>query len=120
MNSEDFVTAISRYVKDAAIEDTIANLANFVGSGSIQKIQNTIIGVNKVTPVRGAELRAMASRAAPAPQTSSAIAAAKPEQTFPLPDDDKTRGAVQTAPFSFGQQLPTSQPLTSLDCTIQP
>ena len=26
MNSEDFVTAISRYVKDAAIEDTIANL----------------------------------------------------------------------------------------------
>lgn len=28
MNSEEFVTAISRYVKDAAIEDTIANLKN--------------------------------------------------------------------------------------------
>lgn len=32
------------------LEDTIANMANFVASGSIQRIQNTIIGVNRVTP----------------------------------------------------------------------
>ena len=44
------------------LEDTIANLANFVGSGSIQRIQNTIIGVNSVTPERSEELRAMVSR----------------------------------------------------------
>lgn len=44
------------------LEDTIANLANFVGSGSIQKIQNTILGVNKVTPTRTEELRAMVGR----------------------------------------------------------
>lgn len=44
------------------LEDTIANLANFVGSGSIQRIQNSIIGVNKVTPARTEELRAMVQR----------------------------------------------------------
>ncbi|WP_208300493.1 MlaD family protein [Mycobacterium sp. DL592] len=44
------------------LEDTIANLANFVGSGSIQRIQNSIIGVNKVTPARQDELRRMVSR----------------------------------------------------------
>lgn len=32
------------------LEDTIANMANFVASGSIQRLQNTIIGVNRVTP----------------------------------------------------------------------
>ncbi|MEZ0365784.1 MlaD family protein [Mycobacterium sp. pUA109] len=34
------------------LEDTIANMANFVGSGSIQRAQNTIIGINRVTPSR--------------------------------------------------------------------
>ena len=32
------------------LEDTIASLANFVASGSIQRVQNTIIGLNGVTP----------------------------------------------------------------------
>ena len=32
------------------LEDTIATMANFVASGSIQRIQNTIIGINRVTP----------------------------------------------------------------------
>lgn len=32
------------------LEDTIANLANFIGSGSIQRAQNTIVGINRVTP----------------------------------------------------------------------
>lgn len=44
------------------LEDTIANLANFVSSGSIQRIQNSIIRVNNVTPQRSEEVRAIASR----------------------------------------------------------
>jgi phospholipid/cholesterol/gamma-HCH transport system substrate-binding protein len=32
------------------LEDTIASLANFVSSGSIQRAQNTIIRLNRVTP----------------------------------------------------------------------
>ena len=32
------------------LEDTIASLANFVSSGSIQRVQNTIIRLNRVTP----------------------------------------------------------------------
>ena len=32
------------------LEDTIANLANFIGSGSIQRAQNSLIRINSVTP----------------------------------------------------------------------
>lgn len=32
------------------LEDTIANMANFIGSGSIQRAQNTLININNVTP----------------------------------------------------------------------
>lgn len=32
------------------LEDTIAHLANFVGSGSIQRAQNSLITINRVTP----------------------------------------------------------------------
>ncbi|MCX2929912.1 MlaD family protein [Mycobacterium sp. CVI_P3] len=46
------------------LEDTLANLANFVGSGSIQRVQNTIIGINNVTPSRTGELRSLVSRVA--------------------------------------------------------
>lgn len=53
---------LSQSTSPQQLEDTIVNLANFVGSGSIQRIQNTIIGVNKVTPERSEELRAMVSR----------------------------------------------------------
>lgn len=45
------------------LEDTIANLANFVSSGSIQRIQNTIIGINRVTPT-GDTARQIASQVA--------------------------------------------------------
>ncbi|WP_181447375.1 MlaD family protein [Mycolicibacterium vulneris] len=44
------------------LEDTIANLANFVGSGSIQRAQNTIIGINRVTPARSGEFRDLVKR----------------------------------------------------------
>jgi virulence factor Mce-like protein len=46
------------------LEDTIANLANFVGSGSIQRMQNSIIGVNRVTPADRQQLRQLVSRVA--------------------------------------------------------
>lgn len=45
------------------LEDTIASLANFVSSGSIQRLQNTIIGINRVTP-RGDNARRIASQVA--------------------------------------------------------
>jgi phospholipid/cholesterol/gamma-HCH transport system substrate-binding protein len=44
------------------LEDTIANLANFVGSGSIQRIQNTIININRVTPEHTEQVRAIVYR----------------------------------------------------------
>ena len=44
------------------LEDTIANLSNFIASGSIQRIQNTIIGINRVTPQRTDQVRAIAQR----------------------------------------------------------
>jgi phospholipid/cholesterol/gamma-HCH transport system substrate-binding protein len=45
------------------VEDTIASLANFVSSGSIQRVQNTIIGINRVTP-QGDRARKIASQVA--------------------------------------------------------
>jgi phospholipid/cholesterol/gamma-HCH transport system substrate-binding protein len=44
------------------LEDTLANLANFVASGSIQRVQNAIIGINRVTPAHTEQVRAIASR----------------------------------------------------------
>ncbi|MCU1697670.1 MAG: putative Mce family protein [Mycobacterium sp.] len=46
------------------LEDTLANLANFVGSGAIQRAQNTIIGINHVSPAKAGDLRNMVSRVA--------------------------------------------------------
>ncbi|MGE2726585.1 MlaD family protein [Mycolicibacterium pulveris] len=43
------------------VEDTIASLATFITSGSIQRVQNTIIGINRVTP-QGDTAREIASR----------------------------------------------------------
>lgn len=43
------------------LEDTLARLADFVSSGSIQRLQNTIIGINRVTPPEPA-LRDLASQ----------------------------------------------------------
>lgn len=45
------------------LEDTIAHLANFVSSGSIQRVQNTIVGLNRVTP-QGDTARTIASQVA--------------------------------------------------------
>jgi len=43
------------------LEDTISHLADFTGSGSIQRVQNTIIRLNRVTPA-SADLRRLASQ----------------------------------------------------------
>ena len=45
------------------LEETLANMANFIGSGSIQRAQNTVIKVNRITPAQP-QIRAMAARAA--------------------------------------------------------
>ncbi|EHB59148.1 Mammalian cell entry related domain protein [Mycolicibacterium rhodesiae JS60] len=43
------------------LEDTIASLANFISSGSIQRAQNTIVRVNRVVPSSD-EVRTLTSR----------------------------------------------------------
>lgn len=32
------------------LENTLINLSNFIGSGTIQRVQNTVIGINRITP----------------------------------------------------------------------
>jgi phospholipid/cholesterol/gamma-HCH transport system substrate-binding protein len=44
------------------LEDTLAQLANFVASGSIQRIQSSIIDINRVTPARAGQVREIASQ----------------------------------------------------------
>lgn len=44
-----------------SLEDTLANLANFIGSGLVQRAQNTIIRINRVTPPK-VELRRVVSQ----------------------------------------------------------
>lgn len=41
---------LTRTTSPPQLEDTIANLANFVSSGSIQRAQNTVIRLNRVIP----------------------------------------------------------------------
>jgi hypothetical protein len=50
-------------VSPPQLEDTIATMANFVSSGSIQRVQDTIIGLNRVTP-SGDQARTISSRVA--------------------------------------------------------
>jgi phospholipid/cholesterol/gamma-HCH transport system substrate-binding protein len=46
------------------LEDTIAHLANFVSSGSIQRLQNTMIGLNRVAPQGVGAVRRLSSQVA--------------------------------------------------------
>ena len=43
------------------LEDTIVHLSDFIGSGSIQRVQNTIINLNRITPPP-ADVRKIASQ----------------------------------------------------------
>ncbi|MEW5810378.1 MAG: MlaD family protein [Actinomycetota bacterium] len=42
--------ALAQTTSPPQLEDTLAHLADFVSSGSIQRLQNTIIGINRITP----------------------------------------------------------------------
>jgi virulence factor Mce-like protein len=52
---------LSQTTSPPQLEETLAHLADFVSSGSIQRLQNTIIGINRVTPPEPA-LRNLASQ----------------------------------------------------------
>jgi virulence factor Mce-like protein len=52
---------IAQTTSPPQLEDTIARLAEFTGSGSIQRIQSTIIGINRITPAP-TEVRKISSR----------------------------------------------------------
>lgn len=54
--------ALARTTSPPPLEDTIANLAYFVNSGVVQRIQDSIININRVTPQRLNEVRAIAAR----------------------------------------------------------
>lgn len=41
---------LQQTISPPQLEDTIAHLANFIGSGSIQRAQNTLIRLNRITP----------------------------------------------------------------------
>ena len=41
---------LAQTISPPQLEDTIANLANFIGSGSIQRAQNTVVRMNRITP----------------------------------------------------------------------
>ncbi len=53
---------LSQTTSPPQLEDTIASLANFAGSGSIQRLQNSVIKINNVTPAQRADMRQMVSR----------------------------------------------------------
>lgn len=53
---------LSRTTSPPPLEDTIANLAYFVNSGVVQRIQDSIININRVTPERIEQVSAIASR----------------------------------------------------------
>lgn len=53
---------LAQTTSPAELEDTIAHLANFVSSGSIQRLQNSIIRINRVTPPEEDAVHRMASR----------------------------------------------------------
>jgi phospholipid/cholesterol/gamma-HCH transport system substrate-binding protein len=55
------VIPLSQTTSPPQLEDTIASLANFVSSGSIQRAQNTVIRLNRVVPSSD-EIRTLTAR----------------------------------------------------------
>lgn len=54
--------SLTQTVSPPQLEDTLAHLANFVGSGAIQRAQNSIIQINNVTPGNREDLRSLVNR----------------------------------------------------------
>jgi virulence factor Mce-like protein len=52
---------LAQTISPPQLEDTIANLANFIGSGSIQRAQDTLVKLNRITPPK-AEVRRVVSQ----------------------------------------------------------
>lgn len=52
---------ITQTTSPPQLEDTIVHMADFIGSGSIQRLQNTIIRLNRITPP-SSEVRKIASQ----------------------------------------------------------
>lgn len=52
---------LQQTISPPQLEDTIANLANFIGSGSIQRGQNTLVRLNRITPPKD-EVRRVVSQ----------------------------------------------------------
>jgi virulence factor Mce-like protein len=65
------VVPLTQTTSPPQLEDTIASLANFVSSGSIQRAQNTIIRLNRVLP-KSDEVRRLTARV---DETLSALSA---------------------------------------------
>lgn len=57
----EFTIPLDRTSSPPQLEDTIAQLATFVGSGSIQRVQNMIAGLNRITPP-AADVRRIAAQ----------------------------------------------------------
>lgn len=55
------VIPIAQTTSPPQLEDTIASLANFVSSGSIQRLQNTIVRLNRIAPP-AEEIQALTGR----------------------------------------------------------
>lgn len=55
------VVPVAQTTSPPQLEDTIASMANFVSSGSIQRAQNTIIRLNRVVPTSD-EVRSLTAR----------------------------------------------------------
>ncbi|MGV0715550.1 MlaD family protein [Mycolicibacterium sp. XJ662] len=62
--ADDGRVPLTQTTSPPQLEDTLANLANFVGSGAIQRAQNTIIQINNVTPSQQGQLRSLVNRVA--------------------------------------------------------
>lgn len=58
---EGAVIPVSQTTSPPQLEDTIATMANFVSSGSIQRAQNTVIRLNRVVPASD-EVRTLTAR----------------------------------------------------------
>jgi phospholipid/cholesterol/gamma-HCH transport system substrate-binding protein len=53
---------LSQTTSPPQLEDTLVRLATFLASGSIQRVQSTIIRINRITPEQHERIRAIASR----------------------------------------------------------
>lgn len=59
---EGAIIPLSQTTSPPQLEDTIASMSNFVASGSVQRVQESIIRINRVTPSGDEAVRKLAAR----------------------------------------------------------